>query len=372
MLRPLAIEGIGLGLLLVATNSQGDPPSRFLQAPTGQLTYEFSEITSVYELPDGRVVILDRSDAAVYIGDFRSSRVAQIGRRGSGPGEYRAPSNLYPMGGDSVAIFDDNLMRLLMVTDRGALGGHASPLPPSLLGAAEVWSDHEGWFYGQGLSPQSDSSPLYRWQIGGPAMRIGFLPTSRPRGTMASPSRTIAPGIFSAPSTRNRWTVSSVGRVAIVEYEPYRVRFLESSGEQHVGKPIPYVRQPVNDSIKRAYLDEVVPRASGMVVDKTGAPAGAASGRSGRRVPSSWASEVPPFRGDAFIAFDPRGRLWIQRATFGREGARYDVIDDLGNLQASAKLDSGHTIAGFGRRDVYVARRNADDLMQLQRRPLPR
>jgi hypothetical protein len=81
---------------------------------------------------------------------------------------------------------------------------------------------------------------------------------------------------------------------------------------------------------------------------------------------------VPPFRASAFVAFAPDGKLWIQRTTFGREGARYDLIGPDGALVDRVRLPEGHRVVGFGRNAMYVVRRDSDDLEFLQRRPLPR
>lgn len=66
------------------------------------------------------------------------------------------------------------------------------------------------------------------------------------------------------------------------------------------------------------------------------------------------------------------GCCWIQRATFGREGARYDVAGPDGVPVGRVDLPEGHRVAGFGRDALHVVRRNADDLEFLQLRPRPR
>jgi hypothetical protein len=86
----------------------------------------------------------------------------------------------------------------------------------------------------------------------------------------------------------------------------------------------------------------------------------------------NWLDEVPPFRGDAFVAFAPDGTLWIQRSTFGDEGARYDLVDRDGAVIDRVRLPEGHRVVGFGRDVLYVVRRDADDVEYLQLRPYPR
>jgi hypothetical protein len=125
--------------------------------------------------------------------------------------------------------------------------------------------------------------------------------------------------------------------------------------------------------VKAAFLAERSAMTDAVVVDRAGNVT-RLRGRSPRAGSSAttWKREVPPFRGDAFVAFDPAGALWIQRTTFGREGARYDVIGPDGTLIDRVMLPEGHRVVGFGRREMYVVRRDADDLEFLQRRPLSR
>ena len=133
---------------------------------------------------------------------------------------------------------------------------------------------------------------------------------------------------------------------------------------------IPFAKVAINDSIKTAYQSDMSRPQMPVVVD---------GGRTTteRSVPplfrvTNWASEVPPFRWAAFIAFAPNGYLWIQRTTFRREGARYDVIGPDGSVVDRVRLPEGHRVVGFGRDAMYVVRRDADDLEFLQRRVMPR
>jgi hypothetical protein len=75
--------------------------------------------------------------------------------------------------------------------------------------------------------------------------------------------------------------------------------------------------------------------------------------------------EVPPFRPRAFIAFDAN-ILWIQRASFGREPTKYDLISDSGSLLARVELPGGLRMAGFGSRVFYTIRRDPNDIEHLQ------
>jgi hypothetical protein len=241
-------------------------------------------------------------------------------------------------------------------------------------------SDGRGYFYGQapavtrgadGSFVLSDSAPLVRWPIDAKSV-VTFGHIFRPappnaRATAGGP--VVRPGSYPVLLTHDRWAVSLDGRVAIVDHDPYSVAMVSPAGERRIGEPIPYSRQPVDDAVRRRFLAERSEVTTVLVADRNGnawkerTPA--------LPPPSSWAAELPPFRPTAFIAFDRGGTLWIQRTTFGQEGARYDLIGPGGELTGRVELPDGHRVAGFGRGALYVARRGADDFEHLQRLAWP-
>jgi hypothetical protein len=65
-----------------------------LSAPNARLDEEFTYVGSIRELANGRVLIADEKENRLFVADFAQRQVHQIGRVGSGPGEYvaRVPS----------------------------------------------------------------------------------------------------------------------------------------------------------------------------------------------------------------------------------------------------------------------------------------
>ena len=345
--------------------------------PSVELPYEFTKVAQVFELRDGRVLVLDQTDTEVRLADLGTGLSSVLGRIGAGPGEYRSPLYLVPLGGDSVGVYDDAALRFLVVNAEGELSGFAPPVAQS--DGARVGGfvgDGRGWLYGEMSSRpmRSDSAQLFRWRVGEPnAHLVGRIARPIPEGAVAHDSGVVRPGSFARPDTRNMWTVDGSGRLAIAVFRPYHVEFISASGQRIVGQTIPHRTVAMNDSVKQAFLAErAMTAVSGMVTDgKTGRTT-AISGISMPLDASSitWAAELPPFRGNAFVAFAPDGKLWIQRTTFGREGARYDLIGPDGALVDRVRLPDGHRVVGFGRDVMYIVRRDADDLEFLQRRPL--
>src|SRR5688572_22514070 len=76
-------------LLVGAPYAGAQLPERRLPARPAAFAEEpFSELRSVRELSDGRVIVLDMRDQTIQVIDFTSGDAAAIGRRGQGPGEY--------------------------------------------------------------------------------------------------------------------------------------------------------------------------------------------------------------------------------------------------------------------------------------------
>jgi len=370
------LASVLLGWLVAPVHAQDARPIAS-GPPSAELPYEFTKVAQVHELRDERVLVLDQADAIVRLANLASGISSVLGRIGAGPGEYRSPLYLVPLGGDSVGVYDDAALRFLVVNAEGELGGFAPAVAQA--DASRVGGfvgDGRGWLYGELNSRpmRSDSAQLYRWRVGEPnAHLIGKIARPLPEGAVANESGAVRPGSFARPDTRNMWTVDGSGRLAIAVFRPYHVEFISSSGQRVVGQTIPHRPLAMNDSVKQAFLAErAMTAVSGMVTDRKTGRTTAISGIF-RPIDASsitWAAEVPPFRGNAFVAFAPDGKLWIQRTTFGREGARYDLIGPDGALVDRVRLPEGHRVVGFGRDAMYIVRRDADDLEFLQRRPL--
>src|SRR5688500_5465613 len=75
-----------------------------LGKPDAELKDPFSQIASVRELGDGRVLVADPRDKRVLLIDFTSGKAIRVGREGPGPGEYAAPQRIMTLPGDTSAI----------------------------------------------------------------------------------------------------------------------------------------------------------------------------------------------------------------------------------------------------------------------------
>src|SRR6185503_15824824 len=93
-----------------------------LTKPDATFPEPFTQVASVRELRDGRVLVLDRRDRIVLLVDFTSGKATPVGREGTGPGEYTQPGRLFPLPGDTTAIYDGPARRFVIVEPDGTMG----------------------------------------------------------------------------------------------------------------------------------------------------------------------------------------------------------------------------------------------------------
>ncbi len=82
----------------------------------------FVRIQAARQLPDGKVVAIDRRLRKLFIFTPTGALLARAGREGDGPGEFRGPVGMVHLGGDTILVYDDSHMRFsLYDTDGGFL-----------------------------------------------------------------------------------------------------------------------------------------------------------------------------------------------------------------------------------------------------------
>jgi hypothetical protein len=78
----------------------------------GDSLYEFGSVTGVVWEDDGRILVLDRSRRRISLFGPEGEYIVSSGREGEGPGEYRSPSAVWEISGDSLAVYDPPLGRV--------------------------------------------------------------------------------------------------------------------------------------------------------------------------------------------------------------------------------------------------------------------
>jgi hypothetical protein len=352
-----------LSTLAVSLQAQV-PETRRLSPPTAQVPEEFTNLTSLRELSDGRVLVTDRRDARLAVVDFSTVSVKAIGRLGSGPAEYQTLGPVVSLSGDSSLVVDvGNLRWLILVEDK-----IVATLPPNTpaIQAVQFWVPFGADLRGHVLSTvlrrdgsamaRTDSADLVlieratgRSQLVG-AVRYG-LPTQSSREMSGLPEgRGVS---ISRPPFNIREEQPLLfpdGWIAVARYEPYRVDWRSPNGEWRKGSPLPVRPVPLTAREREAYIRRF-PRARGA---------------------TEWPVNVPPFDKTFPLLVSPDGSLVIPRVPTAREPEpRYDIIDRKGILRAYLVLPVGQRLLALGARQAYVVVTDSDGIERLQRHNWP-
>jgi hypothetical protein len=380
-MRALLLATIPATLIGASLSWSQNPQTRKLSAPQAEFAEPFSEIGAIRELRDGRVILVDSRELTVQLLDFRAGSATTIGRSGDGPGEYRWPSRLYPLPGDSTLLWDASGGRMMIIGPDGKPGGFFDPnRTESDSGLARMRrfniraSDGRRYLYAEaqpirigasGVAELTDNHAIERLEISTRKRdTVAMWPVRKDANARLVPGM----GVITQPRMQpwpawDHWVVSPTGRIAFVFFDPYRVDFVAENGRVIPSKPIPYERLRVDDALKNQYREErsrpvMALTSSGMQMMKTPF-----------REPTEWPEFLPPYNGSGVFA--PNGLLWIPRLTAAGRPPLYDIINGKGVLVERVELLPRTKLIGFGANNVYIARFDADDLQYLQRYALP-
>ena len=381
---PRAIYLAALAGTLLAPSASAQRPAApalhplRLGAPTGTLTAEFTVITSVRELRDGRVLVTEGRERKLFVGDFRTGDVQQVGRNGSGPGEYGMVGFLRPLAGDSTIMADLMGRRWLLLDGANIVGQH-SPDHPAVLAAGGIFthSDALGRVLlrkaperadGVTVTDARDSSELRLI-----ARRTGAVETvARVRNverrielTRASDGRITSSSSMVAGPLRSeeQAVLFGDGWLAIARLDPFRVDWRSPTGAWTRGAPLPVPVIRVTARERDAFFARN-PNAFGPSTTP-GLPA------TPRPSASDFPAIVPPFSLSS-VSDGPAGHLLIRRHRSADVGpSQYLVVDRRGALVGELILPDNASIVGAGARTVYVVVRDEDDLQTLHRHAWP-
>jgi len=368
MMRPLHLfctAVLAAGALVTEVSAQNRPTAIRLGRPDAVIPEEFTEITSIRELPNGDVLVADRRERRLVLVRSGSGEVVQVGRNGNGPGEYQVPGALYAMAGDST-LFTDEITRRWYIL-RGARIVEDIPANHRLaemLGQFLGGADQKGSLLGKTGSPSTsglaaglpDSIMIIKASLN--TERLDTLARVGGIGRMGvKVYRGGRGGVVTTPlmAVADQAVLFPDGWVAVAFSDPYRVDWLSPTGQWLRGSPLPFERIRVNDREVCAFLE----RSYG----ERARPCNPAV--------SEWPAVLPAFLSDALLAA-PDGRLLIRRLpSIAAPQTGYDVIDRRGNLVGHLDLPPSEKVVGFGPRSVYVVKTDEFGLQQLRRHPWP-
>jgi hypothetical protein len=329
-----------------------------LPAPNGRLNVEFSDLTTIRELADGRVLLFDRKEEQLVVGEFSTGSVYDIARQGQGPAEFEFIAGLLPLAGDTTIAADLSRRWLILVGDsvvRKVLPEHPALQRTMLapLGADQNAHVLSRIFPGSLGGPAESTLAILVHRVSGDVDTIAQLAVEGRRGPV---STVTTPGLGRGISVRRIPLSSSEtpvllfdGWVAVVRLGPYRVDWRAPDGRWTLGRPLPVRSVRMTEAEKAAYVAR----------------------NSWSRNATDWPAELPPFENPLTLLASPDGRVLVKRLrTLAEPGTRYDVIDRAGNRVTQIVLPANEHILGFGARSVYIVVTDDDGLQRLRRHPL--
>lgn len=375
---------------LVGAASASQPPVIAVPAvPNAVAPVAFTSITGLRELAGGRVVVVDAAERRLVVVDFDEQLVEQVGRQGSGPGEYVAPNRLFPLGAGATGLRDAARQQILVLSALGAPAGTLnSRSPPSRLGTMLLpaptasAADTLGRLYAtisvihqlpRGRLVPADSFALVRWSVDAPRSdTIASFGQRLPVTAIVQSGYVVSrPGPVEPFRAFVQWAVALDGTIGVVFPDPYRIELISpEDGRRWRSPPIPFSPIRVSEAHKRQWRQAQTTPVVLMVYSGLGAAPYARTIRPTPREPSRWPRTLPPIT-DSPTVFDRLGRLWVARTTQVGAPPLFDVFSRRGDRVAQVTLPRTTRLAGFGERAIYLIRKAADDLELLQRHALP-
>lgn len=373
LLTAACLASLPIALIAQAPLSLGNPDAEFKEA--------FTQVGTVRELSNGRVLVVDTRDKTVQLIDFKSGVATKVGRVGAGPGEYGSPARIIALAGDTSAIYDPPNSRYLLIMPEGtpgatfriddaansAFGGRGS-VPRATDARGRIFFEGSPFNVtpGGGLEP-ADSAPVMRYDrqtrkldtlawvrlADGNARVVG-----RPQGGLTF---TVGGRAFPA---RDDWAAMPDGGVAIARVGDYHVDRYSPIGALRAGPPVKVNPISVTEAEKEVWREQRR-SAVGQVQGRGGGPP---PGTPPPRPPEPmFPAFLPPFVSGATLP-RPNGELWVLRSRKASDPIpMYDVFNAGGVMIGRVALPAKSRLVGFGNGMVYVVRRDADDLEYLQR-----
>lgn len=379
----LVLAFIAATSALQSLQAQQAPPLRDLPKPNAEIDDPFSLVAGVREARGGAVIIADGMDGELSVVRFAAGERSVLGRQGAGPGEYRTPSAVFRVRGDTIWVMDPVLQRITpFLPDLKAgvpfnLQMFDTQSRTALMAPFQV--DARGRMYSSVLpigegGPNMripDSVEVARFDPRVPGDRATMTKVRFP--TSGSPEMRVEgqvikykmafPGLVTADS----WAVFPDGRMAIVHGANYTVEFIAPDGKRTTSRPIPYERIPVSRQDQDAEMKEAQRQLAEQM------KAAARQMPPGMKLeidmppPETWPSTYPAIS-PMQIHAAPDGMLWVRRATQARlDREQWDVVDPAGVLVARWRLPVRTRLIGVGAGVVYTVRLDEDDLQYLQR-----
>jgi hypothetical protein len=350
-------------------------PTISLPAADATHPHEFTSVTSVRELPDGRVLVTDGREQRLLVLDFRTGESREIGRKGQGPNEYSMVALVHALAADSSAMSDLMGRRwLLLAGDR--IVATIPPDNPAVLASQGyfVGADVRGNVVrrvnppvrdGVTLTTAKDSAAVVMIsRATGKADTVAMLRVA-PRQISQTTNAQGRINSFSTQLTQllpaeEDFVLFPDGALAVGRHDPFRVDWRLPDGRWVRGDSIPVAKIRVTARERRAYEDRQTAAAPPMP-----RPAGVPEPPK-----ADFPEFIPVFPIGQGLFRGPRGQLLVRRTKSADfPTMTYLVIDRAGKLTGTFTLSNLERVEGVSERAIYISERDEDDLVFLRRHP---
>lgn len=299
-------------------------------------------------------MLIDWKDNRIVLVSSTGVSLREIGRLGSGPGEFRQPIELIALRGDTTAIVDQELRRILFVDPAGTTRESMlfpQEFSPGLLFSRAADARGRFTFTPNWISTRLDGAaemvPVLAWDRSSNRADTAAMILA---GAKVSIERKDATGRVVATSTfpirygpADEWAMLSTGDVAVLHSEPFSVDIVTRGTIRVRGPRLSYEKVRVEST-------ERIPPPIADIIP----------------------SHKPAFTGTSAIA-GANGEVWINRSQAATATVRvYDQFDRAARRVGSVTMERAIVITAFGRNAMYTVRTDADGMQWLEKRPLPR
>lgn len=334
--------------------------------------HEFTNVSSVRVLGDGRMLVADRGEKRLVLLSTPDEDGVTVGRNGDGPLEYQVPNRLLALGGDSTLMTDAQTRRWLLVVGGKIVG--APDIPKSLVKAVTTfplvgWSASFGMHWSAGLPPsdrarrvlapgmieEADSTVLLRRMP-----RAAYTDTvARLKGPFGG--RKMVPRVVLGVKsvymlnallrTPDQVALCDDGWVAVLRADTPRVDWIEPNRRLRSGSRLPVTPRPVSARDKQQAIVDFMGERVAPYFKPEEFPA--------------WPTTVPAYASTGIVC-DAQGHVLLPR--FGAVGTPQlvDRVDRAGRMVRTYALPAGTMLVTVTRMAMVVLARDADDVQRIQ------
>jgi hypothetical protein len=373
----LALSTLSLAAAHQRVAAQGAPEIQ-LGKRTGATAEPLSDMLGMAELPDGRVIVTDRIERALFIVDFKTGERKRLGSNGAGPNEYELPISPIRWRGDTVVTLDGFNRRALRIAPNGALAGTVALALPRAGGVTSTGPyrgvDRAGRLYWDApvilrepVIKRALKAKIVRWVPGSDSVEVvhEFVDHAESEDRFR----------YSPMRQTDAWVAAPDGRIGVLSASEYRLRWYRDGTLLETGPALTYTPVPVTAAEREAFWEtKALEPASGASANGNSRPATRAIGL--ERAKQSWPDslfpkQMPPFelQGARLAA---NGTVWVTRSMPASEkSARIDILDAHGALRAILRLPPGSRLFALGADAVYLIATDDDGMQTLERYSFP-